>query len=468
MKLEFDYMMQRGGIWYYYRRTDTKVLPLVHRKFYRQSLQTKDKNEAIKRAIKVNAKVEAEWSSLLKAAGITTETRATIEDAIAFLRVHGLAPGDGSKDLGGITGHELFEAHVLEPTYGTSWLEARYAGYDDPYLSDEERHHIVDGAVAQLLNPIHRTALDLLHTTDKPPIFLSAARDLYIAHSDKGSRPDFLKQHNVAIDSFVSLFGDIPLVLIERKHALAYRDNLLAKGNKTATVRKRLGAISRIFKTANIEHGLKLDNPFADMKIPKEKADVTKRDSFTDAQLELMAAACRSQSSNESTNERFRILAMLLNTGARLSEILGLLCSDVVLDHEVPHIIIHEDERELKTAASTRVVPLVGIALWAAQEQQKIKPMGRWFFPVYATDNGGIKSNTADQTLNKYVKAATKTKLTCHCFRHTMADRIREITEEEAVLLAIGGWGRKTIARSYGNGFLVEKLAPIMRQLKGY
>jgi hypothetical protein len=49
-----------------------------------------------------------------------------------------------------------------------------------------------------------------------------------------------------------------------------------------------------------------------------------------------------------------------------------------------------------------------------------------------------------------------------------MADRIREITTEEAILLAIGGWGRKTVSRRYGKGFMVKKLAPIMRQLKEY
>jgi integrase len=159
---------------------------------------------------------------------------------------------------------------------------------------------------------------------------------------------------------------------------------------------------------------------------------------------------------------------MLINTGARLSEILGLQCSDVILGHPVPHILIHADHRDLKTAYSVRCVPLVGISLWAAQEQAKMKPSGRWFFPVYVSEGEGIRSNAADVTLNKYIRKATGCDLTCHCLRHTMADRIREITLEEAVLFAIGGWGSKTVARSYGKGFLVEKLAPIMQQLKSY
>ena len=36
MTIGFDYLMQRGGVWYYYRRTPDNVLPLVRREFYRQ------------------------------------------------------------------------------------------------------------------------------------------------------------------------------------------------------------------------------------------------------------------------------------------------------------------------------------------------------------------------------------------------------------------------------------------------
>ena len=159
---------------------------LVRRKFYRQSLKIKDKSEAIKKAIALNTKGEAAWSALLKAAGVTQDsqdTRTTVNDANALLPVHGLQPGDGSKDFGGITGHDLVENLVLGPACGTAWNAARHAGYDEPHISSEERSALIDEAGSKLLNPAHKQALDLLHSTEPLPVFITAARDLFICAS---------------------------------------------------------------------------------------------------------------------------------------------------------------------------------------------------------------------------------------------------------------------------------------------
>lgn len=95
-------------------------MPLVSRKFYKQTLRTKDKSTAICLALKGNSTVEAEWDALLKASGVTTETGSNVEEAIAFLSAQGLAPGDGSKDFGGVSEHELFEMGMPDPAYGSA------------------------------------------------------------------------------------------------------------------------------------------------------------------------------------------------------------------------------------------------------------------------------------------------------------------------------------------------------------
>ncbi len=74
---------------------------------------------------------------------------------------------------------------------------------------------------------------------------------------------------------------------------------------------------------------------------------------------------------------------MLSDTGARLAEIIGLRKSDIFLDEPVPHIVIRPHElRQLKTGASTRKVPLVGEALWAAE--QGLKTTGDLLFSYFA------------------------------------------------------------------------------------
>ena len=53
----------------------------------------------------------------------------------------------------------------------------------------------------------------------------------------------------------------------------------------------------------------------------------------------------------------------------RLSEAAGLANEDVVLDADIPHIIIRPHPwSRLKTKGSERTLPLVGFALWEAEK----------------------------------------------------------------------------------------------------
>ena len=83
----------------------------------------------------------------------------------------------------------------------------------------------------------------------------------------------------------------------------------------------------------------------------------------TTTELRLLQACCRS-----SDDELRWLLALISDTGLRLSEALGLSCGDVCLDTPHPYVVIEPKPwRRLKTADSERLVPLVGEALWAVQ-----------------------------------------------------------------------------------------------------
>ena len=62
------------------------------------------------------------------------------------------------------------------------------------------------------------------------------------------------------------------------------------------------------------------------------------------------------------------LVALISDTGMRLSGAVGLRQHDLKLDHEVPHVaLVPYATRRLKTDSSKRVIPLVGASLWAAQ-----------------------------------------------------------------------------------------------------
>lgn len=64
------------------------------------------------------------------------------------------------------------------------------------------------------------------------------------------------------------------------------------------------------------------------------------------------------------------ILLTMVNTGARPSELAALSTETIRLDADVPHISIEPDGRQLKTAHSRRVIPLVGVSLEAMKSFQ--------------------------------------------------------------------------------------------------
>ena len=66
------------------------------------------------------------------------------------------------------------------------------------------------------------------------------------------------------------------------------------------------------------------------------------------------------------------LLAIISDTGMRLSEAAGLAKSDIVLDADIPHINVRPHRwRRLKTKDSARHIPLVGASLWAAKRIQQ-------------------------------------------------------------------------------------------------
>ena len=65
----------------------------------------------------------------------------------------------------------------------------------------------------------------------------------------------------------------------------------------------------------------------------------------------------------EIADERRLLLALISDTGMRLSEALGLVWGDVDLEHVHPHInLVPHLWRPLKTSGSKRLVPLVEVA----------------------------------------------------------------------------------------------------------
>jgi hypothetical protein len=100
----------------------------------------------------------------------------------------------------------------------------------------------------------------------------------------------------------------------------------------------------------------------------------------------------------DGTNDEARdILLISIETGCRQSEIYDLPPGAFVLDHPFPHFEIKfeagDNRREIKNTASTRLVPLVGVALAAAKRHPDGFPRYRGKSTYSATMNQYMRNN---------------------------------------------------------------------------
>ena len=253
----------------------------------------------------------------------------------------------------------------------------------------------------------------------------------------------------VALSTFLSLAGDRDVRDYTRQDAKLFVHYLEMKGNKTATIRRRINSLSAIMNYAYSELDLDKRNPFTRLFIQNEGADVFKRGTFTNEQFKWGYDKALSSGSTVKL-----LMPLLGETGCRLAEIVGLRLEDIDLDNELLHIRPNS-ARRLKNKTSERVLPLVGYAKLAI-DQVQIQADDEWLFPQYIK-SGHCYATHASNAVNKWLKKDFGG-LTAHSLRHTFRDRLRAVECPMDMIDQIGGWKSITsIGNSYGRGFTMDQ-----------
>lgn len=140
--------------------------------------------------------------------------------------------------------------------------------------------------------------------------------------------------------------------------------------------------------------------------------------------------------------EARNVLLIAAETGARPTEICGLLPEDIRLEAEILHFcIIDRKERPLKTVHSERLIPILGYALKAFREM----PNG---FPKYRD-----KPDHLTNVVNKFLREndlVPSPKHTMYSLRHSFQDRILQVNAPDRVQAEL--MGHKFLRPKYGDG----------------
>jgi len=280
-------------------------------------------------------------------------------------------------------------------------------------------------------------------------VLLSEMAEEYLALREIDQVPP-----RTAVATFISLAGDRDVGTYTREDAKLFVHHLHLRGNKSATIRRRINSLSAILNYAYAELDLDKRNPFTRLIIRNEGQDASKRGTFTNEQLKYgydKAIASGSQ---------VKLLMPLLGeTGCRLAEIVGLELNDIDMENELIYIRPNSIRR-LKTRNSERTLPLVGYAKVAMKLALK-QADEKYLYPRYLKD-GTCRATHASAALGKWLKKDFGP--TAHSLRHTFRDRLRASGCPLELIDQIGGWSSiGTIGSKYGQGYDLEELVLCFR-----
>ena len=286
---------------------------------------------------------------------------------------------------------------------------------------------------------------------------MSEATVFYLKLKGDGKDIVFTRAAQRNANVVIEALGDKPINGYASSKAGKLRDVLLNKGLAVTSIKRMFGSIKAIINLAMAEHGIEGRNPFSSIYMPdevQEERQPIPLDSLRRIQRDCMAI----------DDEMRWLLALISDTGMRLSEAAGLHKDDIILDAPNLYISLQPHSwRRLKTKGSARLIPLIGASLWAAKRIQKRD--SSYAFPRYC-DGKICNANSASAALNKWMKPRLRDNAVVHSFRHSMRDRLRAVECPSDIIDQIGGWSASSIGASYGKGYELPVLAKWIKMLE--
>ncbi|SIQ39189.1 Site-specific recombinase XerD [Paracoccus thiocyanatus] len=304
-------------------------------------------------------------------------------------------------------------------------------------------------------------ALGLVPT---PALTVSQAYDeFYRVAGDRivGKSPDQLRRHKAprlkATNNFIAVIGNKQLADVTTDDMFAFRakwlERVAAGEVKAESANKDFIYLGAMWRAVAQAKGIALRFDTDGLALSASKGKKATRPPFSDKWIKekLLARDALSGLNIEART----ILLVMVNTGARPSEIAGLLPEEIRLDGKVPHIIIQPNaNRHLKNRHSERYIPLTGVSI----EAIRAMPGG---FPTYAQ-----KSATLSATVNKFLAENGLLETEQHSMyslRHAFEDRMLTAGIDERIRRDLMGHGLKR--ERYGKGSDMEHVHGLLLPL---
>lgn len=326
-------------------------------------------------------------------------------------------------------------------------------------LSSEERLKRVEAISHFQGNPNRVEARAFLGGVPDPGVTINKALEVFWEHEadkERGKSADQVRKWRnpkiKAIKNLVAHVGDKSIAAITRADMIGFRDwwrdKMKAENLVANSANKDFIHVGHILRTANSRLGLglddQLDKVLSGHSFKDDRGDERDRPPFSDKWIREVILK---KGALDAMNKEARcILLAMINTGARPSEIAGLLPEHIRLADKVPHISIEPVGRQLKNQQSKRIIPLTGISLKAFKEC----PKG---FPSYRG------KDTFSATINKFMRdngLMESDQHVLYSLRHAFEDRMIAAEFDDRMRRQL--FGHKLDREKYGKGPTLEHM----------
>ena len=348
--------------------------------------------------------------------------------ALGLLYTYGLKEGSGN---------ERFEGPDADQ-YGHF---PQLADFESDYMYKKGKGKLTEAdrlAAKALFNPL--------------PVMVSELWDAYLKDDQRDA--DWRKKNKTYIDNLIKVIGDQAVVNVTIENAREFRDRRHKDGVKTRTVQQEINLIKAVFKKGMRELGIKATNPFEGIKAVALGHDSVKRETLEAEEVQKALNACRKAGDDIAT-----IMLIALFTGCRVTEAAGLRKEDVKVKGKTPSMFFRaHDMRRVKTANSEREIPIHPTLLPFIKAQLELEPKGTPLFKRYNKRGQKTSGDAASGALNKRWKVIfPNKKITNHCFRHTLEDRLKDADVPQYRIDEILGHSQQSSGAQYGKGRALDK-----------